>query len=103
MMAQTLQPVKKALGGKMREDDAQAALYDPLKKAFAKACAQGAPDRNGLKQAWRMCADFVREGKLVAGWNAAAGSADEDYKTVRARDIARRYDKLIVARRGAAF
>jgi hypothetical protein len=63
-----IEPVKTALEHEAAE--ATEGFYGPLRQAFEDAW----PDQSGpsnavkMKQFWDLCADYKRDGKLVAGW-----------------------------------
>jgi hypothetical protein len=49
--------------------EAQEKLYAPLRAAFAAAW----PEPGKMKDFWSLCQSYLREGKLVAGWNTPQG------------------------------
>jgi hypothetical protein len=51
--------------------EAQKKLYEPLQKAFSEAWPDQEQPANPrkMKNFWEMCRSYVREGKLVSGWD----------------------------------
>lgn len=93
-LSRKVQPIKTAL-----EEEAAAAItahYSPLMQAFAR----GAEDPRAMPAAWRLCAEFVREGKLLAGWNdpeaeRAMNVGRDKEKIAQIREAAKIYDQKI--------
>ena len=75
--------------------EAQESLYAPLRQAFDDAW----PDTVKMKQFWKLCRSYVREGKLVAGWNEPQPPEvvhekcefGDNTKTPRAAEAAKHY------------
>lgn len=69
-------------------------IYAPLRAAIKDAWPDQAGEADAAKMAafWRLCEDFVRDGKLIAGWNQDRA---DTHKLIEARNSATYYDQLI--------
>jgi hypothetical protein len=96
-LSDSIKDVSQALKQAAQEArEAQKALYGPLKSAFRDAW----PDAEKLKTFWDMCRRYVREGKLIAGWNEAKEEAilyGGVCKPFRARKAAELYSERLKA------
>lgn len=70
--------------------EAQERLYAPLRLAFDEAWADGSK----MPQFWNLCQEYVREGKLVAGWNHPEGM-DTPEKALMVVKTAAGYEKRL--------
>ena len=82
----------KAIGAELQKKNAQeaaqaqASLYDPLRQAFSEAWK----DTGKMRQFWDLCRRYVREEKLIAGWEEA--QAESYTKTGTAERLGRAYE-----------
>jgi hypothetical protein len=69
-LSQSTAPIAQAFKEEAQEAAAaQEKLYAPLREALKAAL----PDARKMKQFWELCESYVRDGKLVSGWNEADG------------------------------
>lgn len=70
------------------------AVYAPLSAALKAAWPDQVKEADASKMAvfWQMCESFVKDGKLIAGWNQDRSDA---HKLIEARNSASYYDQLI--------
>lgn len=69
-------------------------IYAPLRAAIKDAWPDHAREADAAKMTafWRLCEDFVKAGKLIAGWNQ---DREDTHKLIEARNSATYYDQLI--------
>lgn len=91
-LTESVLDVKKALGEMSVEEDPQPVVYARLRQALDAAFAQGVdnPDKEKVRDFWRLCREEVRNGVLVAGWKEKSRTYTA-YKARAARVTGRRY------------
>jgi hypothetical protein len=81
------------------KNNLQAMMYAPLRKKMAEAHDGKTFDAGKVREFWALCADFVRDGKLVAGWNDYQPLYDNKWegknpKGLQAAEKAKAYESL---------
>lgn len=95
-LVDSVAPIKTALE-KQAADGAMETiekLYAPLQKSFR----QSFPDKQKMRDFWKLCQSYVQDGKMVAGWNDDGANAIDDIdlkKTKSAKGIAQVYESRL--------
>ena len=89
-LSESVAPLKRALETAEAKEAAEAEekLYAPLRQSLSEAWT----DPQKMQQFWRLCQSYVRDGKLVAGWNE---QRVHNIKTDRAANTAKEYESKL--------
>ncbi len=91
-LTESAEPVAKALAQEAQDAaEVQETLYAPLRAALDEAWPdkEGPADAKKMQTFWKLCAQYVADGKMVAGWNQA--EIGVYYKTDIVINVAKTY------------